>query len=64
MNEIFTNWVADPVSAVSISPISDITKSIIPDAVDANGDGMLDSTSSEIFQLPKLISNTKLVIMH
>ncbi len=45
VNQIFTTWVADPFNAVSACPISDLTKSIIPDAVDTNGDGIPDASS-------------------
>ena len=52
VKQIFTNWVADPVSAVSACPISDLTKSIIPDAVDTDGDGIPDASSGDT-QLPE-----------
>ena len=57
VKQIFTNWVADPVSAVSSCPISDLTKSIIPDAVDTDGDGIPDASSGET-QLPESGSDT------
>ena len=52
VKQMFTNWVADPVSAVSACPISDLTKSIIPDAVDTDGDGKPDASSGDT-QLPE-----------
>lgn len=45
--KLFDAWVEKPFDAVSACPISDLSKSIVPDAVDTNGDGIPDSSISE-----------------
>jgi hypothetical protein len=61
VKQIFTNWVADSFNAISVCPISDLTKSIIPDAVDTDGDGIPDASSGDS-QLPESSADTTTTI--